>query len=66
MKAFIKYFFSNHDQVQETADLVILAEEILNGKFHFLCSVNSSRLYPNHQNANMTEANFKTFLTAEL
>ena len=66
MKVFIKYFFSNHDQLQETADLVTLPEEILNGRFHFLSSVNSSRLHPNRQNANMAEANFKTFLTADL
>ena len=40
MKFFIKDFFSKYDQSQETADLVTLAEEILNGKFLFLSSVN--------------------------
>ena len=27
---------------QETADLVTITKEILNGKLHFLCSVNGS------------------------
>ena len=31
---------------QETADLVIFAEEILNGKLHFLCSVTNSIFAP--------------------
>ena len=35
MKFSIKDFFS-----KETADLVTFTEEILNGKLHFLCSVN--------------------------
>ena len=35
MKFSIKDFFSKCDQ---TADLVIFTEEILNGKLHFLCS----------------------------
>ena len=29
---------------QETADLVTCTEEILNGKLHFLCSVNINNL----------------------
>ena len=29
---------------QETADLVTFTEEILNGKLHFLCSVNDKKV----------------------
>ena len=39
MKFSIKDFFSKCDQIcKTTADLVTFTEEILNGKFHFLCS----------------------------
>ena len=37
MKFSIKDFFSKCDQIWP--DLVTFTEEILNGKFHFLCSV---------------------------
>ena len=43
MKFSIKDFFSKCDRIksrQETADLVTFTEEILNGKLHFLYSVN--------------------------
>ena len=30
--------------LQETADLVTVTEEILNGKFHFLCSAITTKL----------------------
>ena len=40
MKFSIKDSFSKCDQIRrETADLVTLTEEILNGKLHFLCNV---------------------------
>ena len=42
IKFFNKYFFSNCDQIH--ADLVTFTEEILNGKLHFLCSVNHTYL----------------------
>ena len=38
MKFSIKDFLSKCDQIR-TADLVTLAEEILNGKLNFMCSV---------------------------
>ena len=45
MKFSIKDFFSKCDQnPQETADLVIFTEEILNGKPHFLHSVTGDYL----------------------
>ena len=31
--------------LQETADLIIFTEEILNGKLHFLCSVKWGKIY---------------------
>ena len=34
---------------QETADLVIFTEEILNGKLHFLCSVNENSTHPSEE-----------------
>ena len=40
----MKDFSSKYDQMKKTADLVTFAEEILNGKFHFLCS--GSTYYP--------------------
>ena len=39
MKFSIKDFFSECDQIlQETADLVIFTEKILNEELHFLCT----------------------------
>ena len=37
-EVFHQDFFSKCDQTAETEDLVAFTEEILNGKFHFLCS----------------------------
>ena len=39
MKFSSKDFFIKCDQIQFPADLVIFTEEVLNDKFHFLCSV---------------------------
>ena len=39
MKFFMEDFFSKYDQIQFPVDLVTFTEEILNEKFHFLCSV---------------------------
>ena len=38
MKFSIENFFSKYDQIYRPADLVTFTEEILHGKFHFLCS----------------------------
>ena len=35
-----RHSFPFDSSLQETADLVTLTEEILNGKLHFMCSVN--------------------------
>ena len=42
MKFSIKDFFSKCDQIQFPADLVTFTEQILNGKFHFLCRESST------------------------
>ena len=42
MKFSIKDFLSKCDQIRRPVDLVIFTEEILNGKFHFLCSVDNA------------------------
>ena len=39
LKFSIKYFFSKCDQIRNFCNLVAFTEEILNGEFHFLCSV---------------------------
>ena len=39
MKFSIKDFFSNCDEIQFSANLVTFAKEFINGKLHFLCSV---------------------------
>ena len=46
MKFSIKDFFSKCDlNLQETADLATISEEILIGKLHFLCSVRYDLVY---------------------
>ena len=42
----IKDFFSKCDQIRrKTTNLVTFTEEILDGKLHFLCSVNHVTIY---------------------
>ena len=40
---------------QETADLVTITEELLNGKLHFLCSVYPSKTDAFHRDRNYVE-----------
>ena len=47
---------------QETADLVTFTEEILNGKLHFLCSVEERKRKPkNEKNPNNNKKYYFTF-----
>ena len=39
-------FFSKCDQIRRKLDLFTLTEEILNGKFHFLCSDTEHKYLP--------------------
>ena len=52
-KGFLQGFFPH-----ETADLVTFAEEILNGKLQFLCSVNA-RVKMWHHNQNESSTRYK-------